>query len=81
VGFKTHFEVEKVSAVRANRGSRGSLNQPFYILHKTLVSEKSEKSLKISKSKNSPHCPFKTPDITTPIRIIPTRIKNSTKSS
>jgi hypothetical protein len=33
MGFKTHFEVEKVSAVRANRGSRGSLKQPFCILH------------------------------------------------
>ncbi len=29
--------------------------------------------------KNSPHCASQTPDITTPIRTIPTRIKNPNK--
>jgi hypothetical protein len=28
-------------------------------------------------NKNSPHCAFQTPDITTPIRTIPTRIKKT----
>jgi hypothetical protein len=40
VGLKTHFEVEKMSAVKANRESRGSLQKPFNILHKIPVSGK-----------------------------------------
>ncbi len=47
MGFKTHFEVEKMSAVKANRGTWGSTKQPFYILHKSSVSGKIIKKIKI----------------------------------
>jgi hypothetical protein len=55
VGFKTHFEVEKISAVRANRGFRGSLKQPFYILHKSPVSGKFRKIIESIKIKKLRH--------------------------
>ncbi len=71
--FKTHFEVEKLSTVRANRGTRGSLKQPFYILHKTPVSGKIRKIIENIKIKKLAAPPSQTPDITTPIRTIPTR--------
>jgi hypothetical protein len=51
VGFKTHFEVEKESAVRANRDSQSSLKQPFYILQGSLVSGKIGKIIKNIKIK------------------------------
>jgi hypothetical protein len=50
LGFKTHFEVEKMCAVRANRDTRDSLKQPFYILHNPQFQGK---SLKISKSRKT----------------------------
>jgi hypothetical protein len=84
VGFETHFGVEKVSAVRANRGSRDSLKQPFHILHKSPVSGKIRKIIEnIKTKKNSPVRSLPKPLTSqTPIRTIPTlNKKNSTKSS
>jgi hypothetical protein len=89
VGFITHFEVENVSAVRANRDSRGSSKQPFYIYqgffkYSFLMLGGPQQHPNREETYFMTCTTFdlkSTPDITTPIRTIPTRIKNTPQNS